>query len=198
VPETKVRRRLARDVRRREIIEAATCEIAARGYYGMTVERVALACDLTVPGLLHHFPSKRDIFLAVLDHRDDVDLSAVGVASGHKRLDRKSSRAVLDELMRHNLGQREVLRLYSVFNAESLNGDHPAHAYFSDRLARARSAVATLVSKWHPEPESFALQVLTFAQGMQLLWLRDPSIDIAGEWYRFADRLFAPLPATNN
>jgi AcrR family transcriptional regulator len=188
--QARTRRRLAPEVRRQEIVDAATAEIAARGYYGMTVERVSVACGLTVPGLLHHFPSKADLFLAVLEGRDQADLSSAGVSTGEERLDREASRAVLDELMRRNLGQREIVRLDSVLVAESLDEGHPAHEYFCARQARSLRAVATLVSPWHPAPESFARQVLSFAAGMQLLWLRDPSVDFAAEWALFADRLF--------
>ena len=59
-----------------------------------------------------------------------------------------------------------------------------AEAGFVRRLLREMAAA------WHPDPESFAVQVLAFMDGLQLSWLRDPAIDVVAEWEAFADRLF--------
>ncbi len=45
----------------------------------------------------------------------------------------------LDRTVQHNFERRELLRLYTVLGAESLNPDHPAHDYF---LRRQQTSIA--------------------------------------------------------
>jgi hypothetical protein len=104
---------------------------------------------------------------------------------------RADSRAGLTRLVERNIDQRELVRLYTVLSAEALDPGHPAHDYFDHRLAESRRLIASLVASWHAKPDECALQILSFMDGAQLNWLRDPGIDLLAEWNLFADRLFA-------
>jgi len=55
----------AGDVRTR-ILSAATRQIGARGFDGMTLQSVADAVGIRKPSVLHHFPSKEELRQAVL------------------------------------------------------------------------------------------------------------------------------------
>src|SRR3954451_6523908 len=135
------RRRLEAEDRRAEIVEAATRLIAERGYRGLTVQGVAEACGLTVAGVLHHMGTKDGILVAVLEHRDVVDVEAA------KQLTQGAAgpREHLDAIMARNAAQPEIVRLYSVLGAESLDPAHPAHAYFQRRYVHARAELAELL-----------------------------------------------------
>ena len=63
--------------RRQLIIEAAIPINGQRGYYGFSIKSLAVACALTVPGVLHHFGSKEAILMAVLDYRERREFEAV-------------------------------------------------------------------------------------------------------------------------
>src|SRR3954452_23736417 len=59
--------------RRAEIVRAALEVIAERGYRGATLGAVAERVGLTQQGLLHYFPTKEALLIAVLAERDQWD-----------------------------------------------------------------------------------------------------------------------------
>ena len=184
------RRRLPPAERREEILAAATELIAASGFNGVSIGAVATACGMTKAGLLHHFPSKEQLLVAVLERRDQLDLAAIdaGLAPA---TDAAAARAMLTRLVRRNLAQRSIVQLYTVLSAEALDPAHPAHDYFRKRLRGARSQLERHVFAWHPRPQVAAVELLAFLDGLQLNWLRDPSIGFESQWDTFADRLFS-------
>ena len=65
--------RVARgDNRRAAILQAATREFGRRGYETARIADIARAAGVTDAGLLHHFATKRDLFLAVVELREQV------------------------------------------------------------------------------------------------------------------------------
>ncbi len=54
---------------RPRIIEKAEHLIHLQGYNGTSLDDIATACDTTKAGLIHHFKSKEDLCLAVLDYK---------------------------------------------------------------------------------------------------------------------------------
>jgi AcrR family transcriptional regulator len=188
---TTPRRRLQPADRRAEIVEAATRLIAERGYRGLTVQGVAEACGLTVAGVLHHMGTKDGILVAVLEHRDVVDVEVA------KQLTRGAvgPREQLDAIMARNAAQPEIVRLYSVLGAESLDPAHPAHAYFERRYARSRAELADLLAGSVDDPEGAAVQVLAAMDGLQLQWLHSPeTFDLLTAWARAADAILSRRP----
>lgn len=70
------------DNRRAAILEVATREFGRRGYETARIADIARAAGVTDAGLLHHFATKKDLFLAVVELREQVygpvpDLSAI-------------------------------------------------------------------------------------------------------------------------
>ncbi|MBU2665172.1 TetR/AcrR family transcriptional regulator [Actinoplanes bogorensis] len=176
------RSRLPAAERRRQIVEVTTRLIAERGFWGLSMQDVADGCGVTVPGLLHHVGSKDGLLLAVLDHRDEADMQWV-LAQAPGGL-RETCAAVV----RRNAGQPEIVRLFAVLEAESLTPDHPAHDYFRARQERTVETFSVLCGD-----AVLARQVVALMDGLQLQWLRFPSLDLVAEWEAGADRLFGPL-----
>ncbi len=181
--------------RRAQIIEVAGALIAERGFWGMSLQDVADACGLTVAGLLHHVGSKDGLLIAVLEHRDEADSRALADILGLEiaelfeppRIDGggiELSR-LCDALVERNAGQPEIVRLYSVLDAEALNPEHPAHAYFADRQRQTLAAFAS-AAPGGADGEAVARHLLAAMDGLQLQWLRDPSVDLLQEWRRIA------------
>lgn len=56
----------ATDTRLR-LLDEAEAHFAAEGFHGVALGAIASACGLGNAGLLHHFPSKAKLYLAVLD-----------------------------------------------------------------------------------------------------------------------------------
>ncbi|MBO9569003.1 MAG: TetR/AcrR family transcriptional regulator [Cellulomonas iranensis] len=191
---TRPRVRMDGPRRRDQILAAATALIAERGYWGLSTQDVADACDMTVPGLLHHVGSKTGLLVAVLERRDALDALAIadrlGVPHGPGRgiwgTDLFTAAGVTldvlcDHLVQHNATQPEVVRLYAVLEAESLTPDHPAHAYFADRQRTALAALAAVVPPPH-DPDHLASVALGLMDGLQLQWLRDPTTSLVDRW----------------
>jgi AcrR family transcriptional regulator len=184
------RRRLEPELRRAEIVAEATRLVAERGFNGISLQDVASACGMSVPGLLHYVGTKDGLLVAVLTHRDEVDLEVAGLASPPDQI--ASPRVVLDALMEHNAGQREIVRLYTVLNAESLNPDHPAHDYFTRRYEESFERLRALLGPHYADADALAHDVIAAMDGAQLQWLRFPGqVDLVTAWNRAADALFA-------
>lgn len=59
--------RLPRDERRAQLLSAALEVFASNGYHGAAMDEIAEAAHVSKPVLYQHFPSKRDLYLALLD-----------------------------------------------------------------------------------------------------------------------------------
>jgi len=75
-------RRRSADERRALVLEAASLEFAAVGLAGATGESLSYRAEISHPYLLRLFGSKRELFLAVVEHTFDELLDAVGDAAG--------------------------------------------------------------------------------------------------------------------
>lgn len=182
------RRRLSPELRRVEILSTATRLIAERGYNGVSIQAIADACGIAKSGLLHHFPDKASILIGVLEARDQRDRGIADRPAG-EMLNRETARARMDRLVLSNFQQREMIHLFTVLSSEALDPSHPAHDYFNRRLELTRAALRDGCANWHPDPERVTDQTLAFLDGLQLMWLRDPSIPYAKLWEDFADRM---------
>ena len=183
------RRRLPAGERREEILVAATDLIAASGYQSLSLEAFAAACGMTKAGLLHHFSTKEDLLIAVLRRRDGLDEALVDRDALHAP-DSTAARAMTWSIMEHNFRQPRFLQLYTRLSAEALDPANPAYEYFRERLDRARAVLTESLLLWHPRPATAAVELLAFLDGLQLNWLRDPTIDVRAQWEQFADRFF--------
>lgn len=183
------RRRLTLEARREQVVAAATRLVAERGFNGVSLQAVADACDMSVPGLLHYVGTKDGLLVAVLEHRDAVDLASAGLDP--RTAEGRSPREALDAVMERNATQREMVRLYTVLNAESLNPEHPAHAYFTRRYLDSFERLRDLLAPHFTEADALARDVMAAMDGAQLQWLRFPeSVDLVQAWHRAADALF--------
>lgn len=60
--------RLPRDERRAQLLEAALEVFVANGYHGASMDEIAETARVSKPVLYQHFPSKRELYIALLDH----------------------------------------------------------------------------------------------------------------------------------
>ena len=183
-------RRLPSAQRRMEILTAATELIAASGFDGVPLEAFASASGMTKAGLLHHFRSKEDLLIAVLERRDQLDEATAELSTSEAAADPVTARTLMTRVVRRNLTQPSLVQLYTVLAAESLDPAHPAHEFFCQRLRTARATLVDRLLPWHPRPDMAAIELLAFLDGLQLNWLRDPGIDFLAQWEVFADRFF--------
>jgi AcrR family transcriptional regulator len=196
------RPRLPATERRRLIIDAATGLIADRGFWGVSMQDIADRCGLTVPGLLRHMGSKVGLLIAVLEQRDVEDARSLRSHLGASEDDLPEDwadglsagidlRKLCAATMRRNATQPEIVRLFTVLAAESLEPAHPAHGYFARRQEFAAAAYAALAGPLTDRPELLARQLMAMMDGLQIQWLRDlDATDLVQEWETAAEMLF--------
>src|ERR1044071_2948561 len=74
MPSTPENRSSARSgAARQRVLDSALRAIAANGFHGSSLANIAADAGLTTAGLLHHFPSKEQLLVAVLAERDRLD-----------------------------------------------------------------------------------------------------------------------------
>lgn len=59
--------RLPRDARRAQLLDAALEVFVSNGYHGTSMDDIAETARVSKPVLYQHFPSKRELYLALLD-----------------------------------------------------------------------------------------------------------------------------------
>lgn len=191
------RSRMSASDRLTQILTVSSGLIAERGFWGLTLRDVALACGITEGGVLHHVGSKDQLLVAVLEYRDAQDLAQLADLLGVEPEVFDSGtdadiplRELCDALVQRNSRQPEIVRLYSVLNAESLEPSHPAHDYFVTRERWALDLFATAAGPDVDDPVELAREVLAAMDGIQLRWLRDQEgVDLPTAWRQLADRL---------
>jgi AcrR family transcriptional regulator len=171
------------------ILEAAVPLIGRQGYHGFSIRMLAEACGLTVPGILHHFPSKEALLLAVLDYRERRDFEAVWQGLPFREPEKMAAYSLEDvkRLLRQtvvrNSQQAGIVRLVSMLRTEALYPEHPAYAFFRDRNRRSLATLAHLFTGKVPHPDVLAAQVAALMLGLETLWLDDPDrIDLVEHW----------------
>jgi len=185
--------------KRREILDQATAMFGEVGYRGASLREIAARCGISHPGLLHHFPTKESLLLAVLEHRDEVDIEWLDADSA----DGVTTLRHLVELVALNATRRGIVELYAVLSAEATSAEHPAHAYFQERYARAVDTATTAylraaaqgALREDVDPATAGRQLIALMDGMQVQWLLDDgATDMAGVVRRqVQDHLTVPL-----
>ncbi|MFE9026451.1 TetR/AcrR family transcriptional regulator [Streptomyces iakyrus] len=169
--------------RRAEIVRAALEVIAERGYRGASLAAVAERVGLTQQGLLHHFPTKEALLVAVLQERDRWD----ALPAGRLRLD------LLASLVEYNAMRPAIIQTFSALLGESVTEEHPARAYFTERYAGVRAGMAGVLRAEYGDrlpsgltPERAAPLLVAVLDGLQYQWLLDPeSVDMAAAFRDF-------------
>jgi AcrR family transcriptional regulator len=169
---------------RDRVLGAALRAIAAKGFHGSSLASIAADAGLTTAGLLHHFPSKEQLLVAVLAERDRLDGARFQLA-GFRGL------AVLDQLVKlveHNTMVPGLVQAYTVLIGEGAGKGHPAHDWFRDRYPRRRANLADALRagigsgeiRSDVDCEALAAQIIAMMDGLQVQWvLNADEVDMA-------------------
>ncbi|MET7389368.1 TetR/AcrR family transcriptional regulator [Streptomyces sp. NPDC005529] len=169
--------------RRAEIVRAALEVIAERGYRGASLAAVAERVGLTQQGLLHHFPTKEALLVAVLKERDQWD----AVPDSAWRAD------LLVSLVEYNAMRPGIIQTFSALLGESVTEGHPAREFFTRRYTAVRVNMASVLRAEYGErlpsgltPERAAPLLVAVMDGLQYQWLLDPeSVDMPAAFRDF-------------
>ena len=163
---------------RDRVLRAAMDIFSAQGYRGASLDAVAEAVGMTRQGLLHYFPSKVQLLLGVLDLRQEFD---------HARVEQMFERAhgmaeVIVTLVRRNQVQPELIRMFTILAAESVDAEHPGHEWFVDRYRGLRARMTERIAAEQRAgalsaalcPRSTATLLIAVMDGLQIQHLLDP------------------------
>lgn len=159
------------------------------GYSGASIARIAQNVGITVAGVLHHFPSKIALLMAVLKQRDEALMGIIEEIRSDGSLDGFFS--ALKVINRANVSNPNVVRAFSILNAESLTEGHPAWEWYQSRYqaiyAGMREQLQALIAKGEVRSDvnvDVTIQhILAMMDGLQLQWLRFPDAVDLGQCF---------------
>lgn len=105
------RSRLPRDERRAQLLTAALEIFTASGYHAASMDEIADRASVSKPVLYQHFPSKLDLYLAVLDLHIDSLVFAIQKAIASTRDNKNRVKATIDAYFGFIEGEGEAFRL---------------------------------------------------------------------------------------
>jgi len=180
--------------RREAILGAANEVFAAQGFRGASLSSIASRVGLSEPGVLHHFPSKQHLLLELLALRQEDDAERVARALA-------DNVGFLDALLRLCAENQEtggLVRLFTILAGESVDADHPAHAWMVERYRGLRERFVARLETEQREGRMradldagvVAAQLIALLDGLQVQWLLDPGeVDLTAPFAAFVERL---------
>lgn len=187
--------------KREEILERALEVIAREGYRGASIKELAEAVGLSQAGLLHYFDSKEELFTEILRKRDEIDVVHYGPVppAGTDAVDLRSTYV---GIIRHNSDVPGLVQLFSRLSVDAADPEHPAHQYFIERNENIRRVFQTALAQRQAAGEltdrvdaaTLARVFQAVADGLQIQWMLDPSVDMAATIEALFDAL-TPAPA---
>lgn len=165
--------------KREEILERALEVIARDGYDGASIRAIADAVELSHAGVLHYFNSKEELYTELLRKRDQKDRARFWPTYPH--VDARQAQEGYLALMRHNASVPGLVELFSRMSVDAAAPDHPAHAFFLERGSYVRDMFVQAYTghvRSGVDVEALAKLIQATADGVQLQWLLDRSIDL--------------------
>lgn len=177
--------------RREEILTSALDVIGRKGYQNASLKQIAELVGVTPAALLHYFGSKEELFTEVLRERDRRD----GVEQ--EALNHEDARTAFLDVIRHNTEIPGVVELYSRLAVDAVDPAHPAHEYFLERSRRLREQIATAFDQGAAgratlDPDTTARVIQAVADGLQVQWMIDPTVDMPEIIGALIDVLYPP------
>jgi AcrR family transcriptional regulator len=105
------RSRLPRDERRAQLLTAALESFTTSGYHAASMDEIAERANVSKPVLYQHFPSKLDLYLAVLDLHIDSLVFGIQKAIASTRENKNRVKATIDAYFGFIEGEGEAFRL---------------------------------------------------------------------------------------
>jgi AcrR family transcriptional regulator len=188
--EPKKRGAYAKGTAKREQILQHAIEVFGRfGFHATSMREIAKECGLSQAGLLHHFPTKEALLLALVEEREhsqEID----GYAEGAGWAEMFYSR------MLQNMENEALTRLWANLVGEATDRKHPAHNYFLERYQKIRGEFAEILatsSVVTNEDRIRATLLIAIWDGLQTQWLLDDSFDMR-EPFKYAMELLSQKP----
>jgi AcrR family transcriptional regulator len=188
--------------RRQEIVRAAAKTFGTKGYQKGSLIDIAAQVGMTHAGVLHHFGSKEQLLIAVLEYRDAEDLEILANQEMPLGIDLFWH---LTRTAMANTHREGIVQTYAAITGESVTEDHPARSFVISRFSALRGyledAFRLVCGPDLPDDicTHAATAVIGVMDGIQLQWLLDKDAVDLPEATRFALEaiLVAAMAGTN-
>jgi len=140
---------------------------------------------------MHYFYSREELFQEVLGTGDEHDHAHF--------FERDPTIEGFLAVIEHNTTVPGLVRLYAEFSAEATLPEHPSHAFFAARYAWLREVLGGVIVRAQDAGEmgpnldvpAAADLLLAAADGLQVQWMLDPSLDMSARLRRLWDSIAA-------
>jgi AcrR family transcriptional regulator len=162
--------------KRQRILEAAMSIFGTKGYNNGSLLEIGEQAGISHAGVIHHFGSKDQLLIAMLEYRDDSDVAEL---EGKHLPDGAALFEHLIRTVKVNTERPGVVQLYTVLSADSVTDGHPAQEYFRSRFVGLRSMVKGALRDVVPNVDDgridqAASTIIATMDGLQVQWLLDP------------------------
>jgi AcrR family transcriptional regulator len=182
-----------------QIAESAVKLFARHGYRGTTIAQIARDVGLTDAGVLYHYPTKADLFWAVVDMFEDLQrervlaLLAPGGLAAIRNLARWGP--IIEE-------RPDLLALQVVLGAAAVSEDSEIRPYYHQRYEDLRAGIAGLLKQAQGAGEVRAdvdhifeaTAFLAFLDGLRLQYFySDGAVSLSANLSAYVDQLVARI-----
>lgn len=161
--------------RREQILEAAVEVFAERGFRGASFDEVAERAGLTRQGVLHYFPSKKKLLVAILRFREEMHRDHL--AEGHADEDLPG---MLAEVLAFDHKMPALAQVNSKLMVAGATRDDPVWQDVEDYYSTLHEYVVEQFTVRYGDrlpsglsPRAAAMAVLAMLDGLQEQWMLD-------------------------
>jgi AcrR family transcriptional regulator len=164
---------------RKAILVAALEVFAERGHRGTSLTEIANRVGMTQPGLLHHFGTKEQLLLEVVEAQEErtAELNMPHLQKGDFHL--KEAIETLGTLNQELAVEQQLL---ATLSTEAIPADHPLHDHFVNEYRDRRKRLAQSIRaeqkagrvRADVDTAAVAREIIATLDGLRLQWLLDP------------------------
>jgi AcrR family transcriptional regulator len=173
---------------RRKILEVCIEAFGSSGFHGATMKDIAQRAGISQTGLIHHFPTKADLLIGVLQERAEQEARMVRAETRYPVISTQSM--IIDD----NRRRPGLIQLHSMISTEATAVEHPAHSLYRNRYDSFRSELVREFTELgelgrlrvETAPEILADLFIAVLDGLQVQWLYNPdAVDMSRDFEEF-------------
>ena len=181
----------SREVRRRQILEAAMRCYSRKGYYATTMDDITRESGLTKGGIYWHFPSKWQIFIEMLKEHRKVHLA---LWDSIERIEARENALIEGGLLflREHIENSWLANICSEIEIEATRNEEVRREY-QDMFTEIREKIVALFRRAYEEGiirlldfESLSVVLVGTVEGiLTQYWLSEKNLDYERVWRAF-------------
>jgi AcrR family transcriptional regulator len=168
------------DQRRQQLFEVARERFAHQGFHATSMDEIAEAAGVTKPVLYQHFPSKRALYVELLEETGRQLLSTLAEATAQAGSLRERVELGFGAYFRFAVGNRSA---FLFLLDTSLRSDPEFARIVDEILDAAAETIATLIELPAPDAQRqmLANAIVGMAESVGRRALRDPNAVVDGD-----------------